>query len=70
MEFHTYVTVTANTFYTKQRYDEFKAFYEPKLDTPGLRREIEMDVNLIKGKVDLVEAEKSAVEQAIANEVK
>ena len=29
-----------------------------------------MDVNLIKGKVDLVEAEKSAVEQAIANEVK
>ena len=70
MEFHTYVTVTANTFYTKQRYDEFKAFYEPKLDTPGLRREIEMDVNLIKGKVDLIEAEKSAVEQAIANEVK
>lgn len=42
----------------------------PKLDTPGLRREIEMDVNLIKGKVDLVEAEKNAVEQAIANEVK
>ena len=65
MEFHTYLTVTANTFCTMKRYDEFKAFFEPKLETPGLTREIEMDIKLIKGKVDLVEAEKEQVRKAI-----
>ena len=69
MEFHTYVTVTANTFYTSQRFAEFKAFFEPKLQTPGLTREIQMDVKMIKSKVDLVEAEKQSVDNAIAQAI-
>nr|WP_321315243.1 M1 family metallopeptidase [uncultured Ligilactobacillus sp.] len=66
MEFHTYITVTANTFDTEKRYKEFKAFFEPKLNTPGLTREIEMDVKVIKGKVDLINAEKQAVNKGIS----
>lgn len=70
MEFHTYVTETADTFYTPQRFDEFKAFFEPKINTAGLTREIEMDIKLIQGKVDLVKAEKASVNDAIAKAIK
>ncbi len=70
MEFHTYVTETADTFNTPQRFDEFKAFFEPKINTAGLTREIEMDIKLIQGKVDLVKAEKQSVNDAIAKAIK
>ncbi|MGX5376915.1 M1 family metallopeptidase [Ligilactobacillus sp. LYQ135] len=70
MEFHTYITYTANTFYTQERYKEFKQFFEPKVNTPGLTREIQMDIKVIEGKVNLVEAEKDAVAKAIDNVAK
>ena len=40
MEFATFITVTANVFHTPERLAEFNAFFDPKVDTPGLTREI------------------------------
>ncbi len=70
MEFATYITVTAGVFHTSQRLAEFKDFFEPKLNTPGLTREIEMDIKIISGKADLVAKEATAVNHAVAAEVK
>lgn len=65
MEFATFVTVTANVFHTPEYLAQFKEFFEPKLNTPGLTREIEMDIRVIQTKVDLVEKEKAAVVEAL-----
>jgi len=65
MEFTTYITVTAGIFQTAERLAEFKAFFEPKLPTPGLTREITMDIKVIETRVALVAAEKEAVNAAI-----
>lgn len=70
MEFATYITVTAGIFHTDNRLSQFKAFFEPKLHTPGLTREIEMDIKIIHGKVELVKKEAAAVKQAVADAVK
>lgn len=66
MEFSNFITYTAWVFHTETRLDEFKTFFEPKINTPGLTREIKMDINLIAGKVALVQADKMAVNEAIA----
>lgn len=66
MEFATYITVTANIFHTPARLAEFKRFFEPKIDTPGLTREIKMDIKVIEGKVNLIQAEKDAVIKALS----
>ncbi|WP_318766889.1 M1 family metallopeptidase [Lactiplantibacillus carotarum] len=70
MEFTTYITVTSRIFHTAQRLAEFKAFFEPKLNTPGLTREIKMDTKVIASRVELVEAEKDDVNAAIRQTVK
>lgn len=70
MEFATYITVITGAFKTAKRLSEFKTFFEPKLNTPGLTREITMDIKIIESRVALVEAEKSAVNQAVVDEVK
>lgn len=70
MEFPTFITVVARLFHTKDQLAAFKAFFEPKLNTPGLTREIKMDTNLIAGKAALVEKEAAAVNAAIAQAVK
>ncbi|MCT2909820.1 M1 family peptidase [Schleiferilactobacillus harbinensis] len=69
MEFTTYITVVANVFRTRERLNEFKAFFEPKLNAPGLTREIQMDTKVIASRVDLIEAEKDAVNAAVAKEI-
>lgn len=66
MEFTTYITVIAGVFRTPERLAEFKAFFNPKLNTPGLTREITMDTKVIASRVVLIEAEKSAVTAAVA----
>ncbi|MEJ6401061.1 M1 family metallopeptidase [Nicoliella lavandulae] len=66
MEFATFITVISRVFHTPERLAEFKAFFEPKLDTPGLTREIKMDIKSITTKVDLIESEKDAVNQALS----
>ncbi|WP_461241035.1 M1 family metallopeptidase [Paucilactobacillus sp. N302-9] len=70
MEFATFITVTAGIFHTRERLDEFKNFFEPKIQTPGLTREIKMDTKIIESKVNLIEAEKLKVNQAIKQVVK
>ena len=66
MEFTTYITSIAAVFKTPERLAEFKAFFEPKLDTPGLTREITMDIKVIESRVALIESEKEKVNAAIA----
>ncbi len=70
MEFATYITVTANTFKTKQRLEEFKSFFEPKINTPGLTREIKMDIKVVQSRVDLIDAENQSVNDAIKSAIK
>lgn len=65
MEFTTYITVTAAIFQTAERLAEFKDFFEPKLPTPGLTREITMDIKVVETRVALVEAEQEAVNAAV-----
>ena len=65
MEFATYITVTSNMFHTPKRLQEFKAFFEPKVNTPGLTREIKMDTKVIETKVELIGKEKAAVNKAV-----
>ncbi|WP_311407851.1 M1 family metallopeptidase [Liquorilactobacillus uvarum] len=67
MEFTTYITVIASIFRTPKRLAEFKNFFEPKLETPGLTREIKMDTKVIESRVELIEREKDAVNAAIAS---
>lgn len=66
MEFSTYITVTSMIFHTPERLAEFKDFFEPKVNTPGLTREIKMDIKIVETKVQLVESEKDAVNKAVA----
>ncbi|HIW71588.1 MAG TPA: M1 family metallopeptidase [Candidatus Levilactobacillus faecigallinarum] len=70
MEFTTYITVTTGIFHTPERFAEFKAFFEPKINTPGLTREIAMDTKVIESRVALIEAEKDAVNAAVAEATK
>jgi len=70
MEFTTYITVTAGVFRTAKRLAEFKAFFDPKLNTPGLTREITMDTKVIASRVSLIEAEQTAVNDAVTKAVK
>lgn len=69
MEFATFITVTANIFHTEERLKQFKDFFEPKINTPGLTREIKMDTKVIETKVNLVKKEQAAVNAAIAKAV-
>lgn len=70
MEFTTYITVIAGIFKTPTRLKEFKYFFWPMLETPGLKREITMDLKVIESRVNLIAAEKVAVNQAIMCEIK
>lgn len=70
MEFTTYITVTAGVFRTQQRLDEFKAFFEPKIDVPGLGREIKMDTSVITSRVALIQSQQATVNQAVADALK
>lgn len=66
MEFATYITVISSVFHTPQRLEEFKSFFEPKIPTPGLTREIKMDISVIDTKVKLVQDEKDDVNAAVS----
>ena len=65
MEFATFITVTASVFRTPERLKEFKEFFEPKINTPGLTREITMDISIIETRVNLIEDEKKDVNEAV-----
>ncbi len=66
MEFTTYITVIAGVFRTPARLAEFKAFFAPKQDVPGLGREIAMDTKVIASRVALIADSAADVNAAIA----
>ena len=70
MEFATYITVTAGIFHTMDRLNEFKDFFTPKINTPGLTREINMDIRVITSRVDLADSEKASVNKAIESSIR
>ena len=70
MEFATYITVTAGIFHTIDRLNEFKDFFTPKINTPGLTREINMDIRVITSRVDLVDNEKDSVNKVIESSIR
>ena len=69
MSFTSYITVISRVFKTPERLAEFKAFFEPKLQTPGLTREITMGIKSIESRVALIADEKDAVNQAVAKAI-
>ena len=66
MEFATFVQVISRVFRTPARLKEFKEFFEPKLNVQLLKREIQMDTKVIETRVDLIQAEGKAVNDAVA----
>lgn len=66
MEFATFLTVTANVFATEKHLEAFKQFFEPKKNTPGLKREIIMDVEKITAKAALIKQQQASVIAALA----
>ena len=69
MEFPTYITVISRIFKTSQRLAEFKRFFTPKENDPMLKREIQMDEKVIASRVELIENEQTAVNEAVAKVV-
>lgn len=67
MEFATFITVTAHCLHTSKRLEEFKNFFLPKKDTPGLGREILMDIRLIEAKVAFIEANQESLLSALSS---
>ena len=53
--------------HTEQLLAEFKEFLEPKLNTPGLTREIVMDTKVIESRVAMIERERDHVNAAISD---
>lgn len=70
MSFTSYIQMIARVFRTPERLAEYKEFFEPKLHTPGLTREITMGINVIESRVALIAAEQTATNAAIATAVK
>lgn len=66
MSFDKFVIYPANVFKTAEKLDEYKAFFEPKLDILGLGRSIKMGINQIEARVNLIENQKEAVVASLA----
>lgn len=67
MSFDKFVIYPGNVFKTPAKLAEYKAFFEPKLENPALKRSIEMAIKQIEARVTLIEQQKSSVESAIAD---
>ena len=66
MEFATFITVISRVFKTKERYDEYNAFFTDKESNMLLNREIKMDRKVIANRVDLIASEQADVNAAVA----
>lgn len=65
MEFATFITVISRVFRTQTRLDEFKKFFEPKLNVALISREIKIDTKVIATRIDLIKSQAAAVNKAI-----
>ncbi|MBP2623104.1 M1 family metallopeptidase [Streptococcus oricebi] len=65
MSFDRFVIYPANVFKTAEKLAEFKAFFEPQLSDLSISRNISMGIKEIAARVELIEREKAAVQEAI-----
>lgn len=56
---------TAQVLAARDQLDEYKTFFEPMLDDPGLKLAISVGINDITARVELIESDKAAVEQKL-----
>ena len=70
MSFTSYVKLISNVFDSPERLAEYHAFFDPKLNTLGLTREITMGINVIETRIALIAADKEAVNVAVSAAVK
>ncbi|CAK1229304.1 M1 family metallopeptidase [Fructobacillus tropaeoli] len=66
MSFSSYVTVISRIFKTAENLNEFKAFFTPKLDQPGLAREIVIDQAVIENRMKTIADQTADVDRALA----
>ncbi|CAK1226196.1 Aminopeptidase N [Fructobacillus cardui] len=66
MSFSSYVTVISRIFKTAENLAEFKAFFMPKLDQPGLVREIVIDQAVIENRMKTIADQTADVDRALA----
>lgn len=64
-----FVKIPANNFKTNHELEQYRAFFEAKLEDPGLNRLINMGIKQIAARVDLVTKNKAAVIAAIAEAI-
>ncbi len=60
MSFDKFVIYPANCFKTRERLNEYKAFFEPQLSDMAISRNISMGIKEIAARVDLIQAGKSS----------
>ncbi|WEV54830.1 M1 family metallopeptidase [Leuconostocaceae bacterium ESL0723] len=65
MEFSSYVTVISRVFHTAERLNEFEAFFNPKIEQPGLTREIQMDRDIIASRVQVIADQQESLFKAL-----
>lgn len=65
MSFDKFVIYPANIFKTKERLEEYKAFFEPQLEDMSISRNITMGIKEIFARVVLIDSDKAEVESAI-----
>ena len=65
MSFDKFVIYPANIFKTKERLEEYKAFFEPQLEDMSISRNITMGIKEIFARVVLIDNDKAEVESAI-----
>ncbi len=57
----------ASSLVTREQLNEYNTFFSPMKDVAALSRVITMGVSEIKGRVELIERDKAAVQEALAN---
>lgn len=65
MSFDKFVIYPANIFKTQELLDRYKAFFEPQLDDMAISRNITMGIKEIQARVDLIDSQKSIVNEAV-----
>ena len=69
MSFDKFVIYPANNFKTAEGLATYKAFFEPQLSDMAISRNISMGIKEIAARVELINREKSAVVDAIQDNI-
>lgn len=69
MSFSYFITATSHVFHTESELKAFNDFFMPKVNEPGLDREIRMDSKLIASKVKVIAANKAELLAKISESI-